>query len=143
MRISQPKMIMSILVMCVTGCAGDGIPEDEDAIGVTEQSLTSGETSGTSRAVQGTQFDELVANVPVTNAAANGECRGPRPRNRGCSIICKPCFIAECEDGKWVYESVDWGDECSGGGGGGGGTCCQVPLSGGCPAECQCCNYTP
>lgn len=86
--------------------------------------------------------DEEPVVEQAEQALTSGGCPLPRPRNRGCSIVCKPCSYAVCEDGRWVYERVDWGDECSGGGGiGGGGGCCKVPVWGGCPAECQCCTY--
>jgi hypothetical protein len=39
------------------------------------------------------------------------KCPSPRPKDRGCKIPCKPCQIAVCEDGKWVYEKVDWPKE--------------------------------
>lgn len=72
-------------------------------------------------------------------ALTSDECPRPKPRNIGCRIACKPCLVPVCEDGAWVYERIEWGDECdpipsdS--------ECCQVPLSGGCPAECACCEY--
>jgi hypothetical protein len=69
------------------------------------------------------------------------QCSSPRPKNRGCSIRCKPCFTPVCENGKWVYEKVEWSkEECSprplpGEGGGG----CTRNANGQCPAECKKC----
>lgn len=113
MRISHAHVIMFLFSMCVGACAAEDLPDSEESIGVSALPLTS------------------------------DGCPGPRPKNRGCRLMCKPCAVAYCEDGQWVYEMIDWGDECNGGGGSGGGNCCQVPISGGCPAECACCNYTP
>jgi hypothetical protein len=68
------------------------------------------------------------------------ECPAPRPKKLGCRVACKPCLIPVCEGGEWVYESVE-SDGCNPKPLPGDGSCCQVPLSGGCPAECSCCNY--
>ncbi len=71
----------------------------------------------------------------------SGQCPSPRPPNRGCKIRCKPCFTPVCENGKWVYEKVEWSkEECSprplpGEGGGG----CTRDANGQCPAECKKC----
>jgi hypothetical protein len=112
MRFSDANVSVLLLSICVAGCASEDPPAQDGPIEAIELSLHA------------------------------DECRGPRPRNRGCSVMCKPCSFAVCEDGKWVYERVDWGDECNGGGGlGGGGGCCEVPIWGGCPAECSCCTY--
>ena len=35
------------------------------------------------------------------------QCKTPRPKNRGCSIACKPCFVPVCENGKWMFEKVE------------------------------------
>ena len=81
-----------------------------------------------------------VETVDVTQSALTEDgCRSPRPPIRGCRVACKPCLIPECVDGKWVYERQEW-DGCDSDPLPG-GSCCQVPLSGGCPAECHCCNY--
>jgi len=69
------------------------------------------------------------------------QCPSPRPKNRGCSIPCKPCFIPVCENGKWVYEKVEWSkEECSPRPlPGGGGQICPRDEYGQCPAECKKC----
>ena len=71
----------------------------------------------------------------------SSQCSSPRPKNRGCSIRCKPCFTPVCENGKWIYEKVEWSkEECSprplpGEGGG-----CKRDANGQCPAECKKCS---
>jgi len=67
------------------------------------------------------------------------KCPSPRPKNRGCSIPCKPCQIPVCDNGKWVYEKVDWPKgECEprplpG------GNVCTIGISDACPPECKSC----
>jgi len=68
------------------------------------------------------------------------KCASPRPPNRGCKITCKPCQIAVCENGKWVYEKVDWPKgECDPHSGDPGGKVCAIGISDPCPAECKKC----
>jgi hypothetical protein len=70
------------------------------------------------------------------------KCPSPRPKDRGCKIPCKPCQIAVCEDGKWVYEKVDWPkEECERPPlpRGEGGNVCTVGRTDPCPAECKKC----
>jgi hypothetical protein len=67
-------------------------------------------------------------------------CSSPRPKNRGCSIPCKPCQVAVCENGKWVYEKIDWpAEQCRPRPGEPGGRVCTVGPTDPCPAECKSC----
>ena len=70
---------------------------------------------------------------------SEGGCPGRHPPMRGCRVPCKPCSIAECVDGEWTYERIEWDgcdpDPLPG------PSCCQADFSGGCPAECHCCDY--
>jgi hypothetical protein len=67
------------------------------------------------------------------------KCPSPRPKNRGCSIPCKPCQIAVCDNGKWTYEKVDWPkEECEPRPVPGGGVC-KIGISDACPPECKSC----
>jgi hypothetical protein len=81
-----------------------------------------------------------VAAVGVNESALTEDgCPAPRPPMRGCRIPCKPCLIPECVDGQWSYESVEW-DGCDSDPLPGSG-CCKASRWGGCPAECNCCDY--
>jgi hypothetical protein len=68
-------------------------------------------------------------------------CPSPRPKNRGCSVACKPCFVPVCENGKWKYEKLEQSkEECTprplpGGSGG----VCTIGKDDFCPAECKKC----
>lgn len=62
-----------------------------------------------------------------------------RPKDVGCTTLCKPCLTSFCVDGKWVREKIEFGEECdpldldfppSG---------CPRTQSGFCPAECHIC----
>ena len=77
------------------------------------------------------------ARVKTTSSS---NCTTPRPKNRGCSIPCKPCQIAVCDNGKWVYEKVDWPkEECQPRPNPGGGNVCTIGISDPCPPECKSC----
>ncbi|MBI1764617.1 MAG: hypothetical protein HYR56_24605 [Acidobacteria bacterium] len=48
------------------------------------------------------------ATVATANSAnATGQCKTPKPPNRGCKITCKPCQVPVCENGKWQYENIE------------------------------------
>ncbi len=67
------------------------------------------------------------------------KCSSPRPKDRGCSIPCKPCQIAVCDNGKWVYEKVDWPKEQCQPRQGQSGKVCNIGFSDPCPPECKSC----
>jgi hypothetical protein len=70
----------------------------------------------------------------------SSKCSSPRPPNRGCKIACKPCQIAVCENGKWIYEKVDYPKgECDPHPNDSGGKVCAIGISDRCPAECKKC----
>jgi|SRR5262245_8594554 len=73
-------------------------------------------------------------------AKVSSGCTSPRPPNRGCKIACKPCQVATCENGKWVYEKFEWPkEECRPHQGDPGGSVCVVGPTDFCPAECKKC----
>jgi hypothetical protein len=77
----------------------------------------------------------------VTTKAGNGtgQCKAPRPPNRGCKIACKPCQVPVCEDGKWVYETIEIDkDQCRPRPNDDGGVCTIGPTDF-CPPECKKC----
>jgi hypothetical protein len=47
------------------------------------------------------------ATAVVAKTGNSGQCKAPRPPNRGCKIACKPCFVPVCEGGKWVFEKLE------------------------------------
>jgi hypothetical protein len=110
MSIVRFAALWTLSIASVGACAVDVPPDPTDEVEALEQELT------------------------------GSECRGPRPKKLGCRVACKPCLVAYCEDGEWVYESFEW-DGCDTPPLPGGGTCCQASLFGGCPAECSCCTY--
>ncbi|HET9960582.1 MAG TPA: hypothetical protein VFQ61_39195 [Polyangiaceae bacterium] len=71
--------------------------------------------------------------------AALTQCTDGQTKVIGCRYVCKPCRIGTCEDGHWVYESMDWGEECEPHPWPGPATC-QADANGFCPAECHSCG---
>lgn len=112
MRNLHVNWLVMALSLGFGACAVDVPPLEAEAVGVTDNALTLSEDG----------------------------CPLPRPAVRGCRIACKPCLIPECVDGKWTYERYDW-DGCDPRPLPGGGGCCKASFSGGCPAECSCCDY--
>jgi hypothetical protein len=67
-------------------------------------------------------------------------CAAPRPANIGCSVVCKPCFIWNCEGGRWEREQIDWDAEmCGSAPGGDRPRACPRDENNFCPAECSIC----
>jgi hypothetical protein len=50
--------------------------------------------------------DSQVA-ATAKSTGGTGQCKAPRPPNRGCKVACKPCQVPVCEDGKWQYEKIE------------------------------------
>ena len=68
-----------------------------------------------------------------------GKCKAPRPPDRGCKIVCKPCFVPVCENGKWIFQKLETPkEEClpaprdeSG--------ACKIGATAYCPPDCRTC----
>jgi hypothetical protein len=80
-----------------------------------------------------------VGKTKEARGSNSAQCPSPRPKNRGCSVPCKPCQIAVCENGKWVFEKVDWPKEQCAPRRGQGGKVCTIGVSDPCPPECKSC----
>jgi hypothetical protein len=119
-------VVMTLVLGSFSACAVDVPPQEDDAVGVSENALTEFAVA------------EGVLTEKKTPPTEDG-CAGPRPPVRGCRIACKPCMIPECVDGRWTYERVEW-DGCDSDPLPGPG-CCTASIFNGCPAECHCCNY--
>lgn len=77
-----------------------------------------------------------------TLAGQTQGCIGPKPRDIGCTTLCKPCITFVCSDGEWKSDRIDFPDdicEPRGGGGGPSSTACPRTDTGFCPAECSVC----
>lgn len=75
----------------------------------------------------------------VNKASSTGQCKTPRPPNRGCKIACKPCAVPVCENGKWQYEKIEIDKEqCRPHQNPGGGACTIGPTDY-CPPSCKSC----
>jgi hypothetical protein len=104
--------LLGIIVVLMMGCSAGA-----------EQASDSAEITGQARAALQTTADG---------------CPLPAPPDRGCKTQCKPCLIAVCEGGEWVYEPIQ-SPGCGGSGGGGGGNPCTISIDQWCPPECSSC----
>src|SRR5436305_672309 len=67
-------------------------------------------------------------------------CTSPRPKDVGCTVVCKPCGTWICKDGKWVAYVIPPPRFCdSKTAGNASGTMCPRGVDGFCPAECNIC----
>lgn len=79
------------------------------------------------------------ATVASKTTGATGQCKAPRPPNRGCKIACKPCAFPVCEEGKWQYETVEIDkDQCRPHPNDDGGVC-TIGATDFCPPSCKTC----
>jgi hypothetical protein len=66
-------------------------------------------------------------------------CRAPRPQNRGCGAVCKPCVVFVCRNGQWQPEPMNWPEEICEPRPGIQPVACPRESGGFCPAECRVC----
>ena len=78
----------------------------------------------------------VVANKPTNGT---GQCKAPRPPNRGCKVTCKPCAVPVCEDGKWKYETIEIDKEQCRPHPNDDGSTCTIGANDYCPPSCKRC----
>ncbi len=90
-------------------------------------------------------LDDVKLSLPdsaiAVDVVTTFSCPGPKPKNIGCTTVCKPCKTYVCVNGAWVPTDLDWPDRLceSRPGTGGGGNVCVGTDTGFCPAECSSC----
>ena len=83
--------------------------------------------------------DSKAATVANKTTGGTGQCKAPKPPNRGCKIVCKPCQVPVCENGKWVYEKIEIDkDQCRPHQNDSGGAC-TIGATDFCPPSCKTC----
>ena len=86
-----------------------------------------------------TKVSESKAATTAKTTTGSGECKSPRPPNRGCKITCKPCAVPVCENGKWQYEKIEIDKEqCRPHPNDDGGVC-TIGVTDYCPPSCKTC----
>lgn len=86
-----------------------------------------------------TKVSETKVVTTAQSASSTGQCKGPRPPNRGCKIACKPCQVAVCENGKWQYEKIEIDKEQCRPHPNDDGGACTIGANDFCPPSCKKC----
>lgn len=79
------------------------------------------------------------AGPAAKKTGGTGQCKAPRPPNRGCKVACKPCQVPVCEDGQWHYEKIEIDKEQCRPHPNGEGGACTIGVQDFCPPSCKSC----
>lgn len=82
---------------------------------------------------------ESKAVTATKSTSATGQCKTPRPPNRGCHVACKPCQVPVCENGKWQYEKIEVDKEQCRPHPNDDGGACTIGANEYCPPSCKKC----
>jgi hypothetical protein len=86
-----------------------------------------------------TKVSEGKVTTTAHSPGNSGQCKAPRPPNRGCKIACKPCFVPVCENGKWKYEKIEVDKEQCRPPKGDQSGACKIGATEYCPPSCKTC----